>query len=211
MRTSSTAVRPIISLARLFSAAEGAPNDKPLVAASWTASTIAGWALPWSIGPQEDTKSTYSFPSTSRRWLPLAESMNTGVPPTEPNARTGEFTPPGINSRACENKSLLRVIVFMVGNSAANCPHSSVDDAVSRGYPGPRFGSCRRLYAIAAAFARLSAASLSSCPACPLTHRNVTEAPLFRRRVRSSSISLICSTFRTGFPFDFFQPFSFHP
>jgi hypothetical protein len=31
---------------------------------------------------------------------PTALRMNSGVPPTPRNARTGEFTPPGINSNA---------------------------------------------------------------------------------------------------------------
>src|SRR5699024_12776166 len=38
--------------------------------------------------------------STSVRREPRADSMKRGVPPTEPNARTGEFTPPGVTARA---------------------------------------------------------------------------------------------------------------
>src|SRR5216684_1019973 len=38
----------------------------------------------------------YSLPSTSNRWEPSPRAMNGGVPPTLRNARTGEFTPPGI-------------------------------------------------------------------------------------------------------------------
>src|SRR6476660_9713974 len=34
--------------------------------------------------------------------------MNLGVPPTEPKARTGEFTPPGISWRARSKSSSLR-------------------------------------------------------------------------------------------------------
>ena len=34
--------------------------------------------------------------------------MNRGTPPTEPNARTGEFTPPGMTSRARANSDSLR-------------------------------------------------------------------------------------------------------
>ena len=33
--------------------------------------------------------------------------MNRGVPPTEPNARTGEFTPPGMTARARANSESL--------------------------------------------------------------------------------------------------------
>jgi hypothetical protein len=36
--------------------------------------------------------------------------MNLGTPPTAPNARTGEFTPPGVTSRARANKDSLRVV-----------------------------------------------------------------------------------------------------
>jgi len=48
----------------------------------------------------------YNFPSTSVMVAPLALAINRGVPPTPRNARTGEFTPPGINSVA-RAKSLL--------------------------------------------------------------------------------------------------------
>jgi hypothetical protein len=37
----------------------------------------------------------YVLPSASRMRAPLARSMNTGVAPTDLNARTGLFTPPG--------------------------------------------------------------------------------------------------------------------
>src|SRR5258707_7010380 len=36
--------------------------------------------------------------------------MNRGVPPTEPNARTGEFTPPGMTARARANRESLRLV-----------------------------------------------------------------------------------------------------
>src|SRR5471030_1106618 len=38
----------------------------------------------------------YCLPSASQKYGPCARSMNRGVPPTERNARTGEFTPPGM-------------------------------------------------------------------------------------------------------------------
>src|SRR5437763_16378343 len=42
----------------------------------------------------------YVRPSTSFIVAPCALAMKRGVPPTPRNARTGEFTPPGINSTA---------------------------------------------------------------------------------------------------------------
>src|SRR3982750_3419296 len=45
----------------------------------------------------------YVRPSTSVIVAPFALLMNRGVPPTPRNARTGELTPPGINSIAFAN------------------------------------------------------------------------------------------------------------
>src|SRR5512134_1072447 len=59
------------------------------------------------------------FPSTSRTVAPFARSMNSGVPPTDRKARTGEFTPPGIRVFASAN-SLLEVFVFS-GDTGASC------------------------------------------------------------------------------------------
>jgi hypothetical protein len=42
---------------------------------------------------------------------PLPEAMNRGVPPTDPKARTGELTPPGITSRA-RSKSCWLVRIY---------------------------------------------------------------------------------------------------
>src|SRR5689334_9994152 len=42
----------------------------------------------------------YSLPSTSNKWDPAPLAMNKGFPPTALNARTGEFTPPGMISLA---------------------------------------------------------------------------------------------------------------
>ncbi len=67
-RTCSTgATRPTISSARSTSPALGVPYDVPLAAACCSASTTAGWAWPRIIGPQEQTRSTYSRPSASVR------------------------------------------------------------------------------------------------------------------------------------------------
>src|SRR3954465_3753343 len=62
-------------------------------------------AWPSIIGPQKPTQSTYVRPSTSVNVAPEADSIKRGVPPTPRNARTGEFTPPGINSTARANNS----------------------------------------------------------------------------------------------------------
>src|SRR5437868_6680068 len=56
----------------------------------------------------------YSLPSTSKMRDPAPRSMNLGVPPTFRKARTGEFTPPGIDSCARANK-VSDLAVFMVG------------------------------------------------------------------------------------------------
>ena len=42
-----------ISSASSISRSVGAPNEKPSVAAFWTASNTAGWPWPRIIGPQE--------------------------------------------------------------------------------------------------------------------------------------------------------------
>src|SRR5947207_5224005 len=45
----------------------------------------------------------YSLPSTSVTMHPWACLMNSGVPPTALNARTGDETPPGITCLAFKN------------------------------------------------------------------------------------------------------------
>src|SRR3954454_2483994 len=67
--------------------------------------------------------------------------MNRGVPPTEPKARTGEFTPPGINWRARSKSSSLRgmlevmVPILSVAFNASRCPGQQ------RSYAGRHFGA----------------------------------------------------------------------
>src|SRR5277367_3639249 len=53
----------------------------------------------------------YSLPSASKMCEPCPRTMNGASPPTERNARTGEFTPPGIicSARCC---SLRDISVF---------------------------------------------------------------------------------------------------
>ena len=59
--------------------------------------TVSLSAWPKISGPQEETQSIYSFPSTSNNLLPFPFSKNIGSHPTLLKALTGEFTPPGIN------------------------------------------------------------------------------------------------------------------
>src|SRR5258708_15681170 len=49
-----------------------------------------------------------SFSSASQMCEPFPRTINGGSPPTEPNARTGEFTPPGItpSARCCNRRDL---------------------------------------------------------------------------------------------------------
>ena len=51
------------------------------------------------------------MPSTSHTWAPSARATKYGVPPTERNERTGEFTPPGMTRWARAKSSSLRVEV----------------------------------------------------------------------------------------------------
>src|SRR6185437_557859 len=50
----------------------------------------------------------YSRPSSSVMRAPRPSRTNTGTPPTAPNARTGEFTPPGMSCRERSNSARLR-------------------------------------------------------------------------------------------------------
>src|SRR5215471_5256029 len=57
----------------------------------------------------------YSLPSASKRWQPSPRAMKMGLPPTLRNARTGEFTPPGMRSRArWKRASDLSVFIVVV-------------------------------------------------------------------------------------------------
>ena len=118
MRTSSTDVRLTMCSATWISTSVGAPKLRPLRRAFSTASTILGWALPCTIGPQEHTRSTYELPSTSMSCEPCALWMKRVCPPTEPKPRTGEFTPPGVVFCARSNSSCERWVLAEVGFSA---------------------------------------------------------------------------------------------
>src|SRR5919107_1301427 len=60
----------------------------------------------------------YVLPSTSLTYAPAPSRMNTGVPPTALNARTGELTPPGMSWRALE-KAASEFSVDRVGSDIA--------------------------------------------------------------------------------------------
>src|SRR5262249_42713451 len=73
----------------------------------------------------------YSLPSTSHTRAPSARPMNSGSPPTERNARTGELTPPGIDFFARSNSDL-DICVFLaivVAWLVSVCVSVSVGDA----------------------------------------------------------------------------------
>src|SRR5215467_6120317 len=63
----------------------------------------------------------YSFSSASQMCEPLPRTMNGASPPTERNALTGEFTPPGImlSARCCRRRdcSVLREVVDGIKSS----------------------------------------------------------------------------------------------
>src|SRR5674476_809186 len=93
------------------------------------------------------------FPSTSRTADPFALSMKRGVPPTDPNARTGELTPPGIIVFASAN-SLLEVFVV---RRATFAPASSRGGIHARGgILAPRDRSVKVNSGISAGIAELS-------------------------------------------------------
>ncbi len=106
-RTCSTgSIRATISSASATSPSPGVPKEVPRETACCTAAMTSGWECPRIIGPQEQTRSTYSRPSASVRYGPVPDTMNRGVPPTARKARTGEFTPPGVTAAARSNSGL---------------------------------------------------------------------------------------------------------
>ena len=60
---------------------------------------------------------------------PAAERITSGVPPTLPNARTGEFTPPGVTFFARSNHASL-CCRFL--GAAFRCRHSHLPFSASR-------------------------------------------------------------------------------
>src|SRR5665647_1589859 len=69
----------------------------------------------------------YSFPSASQMRGPCPLLATTGVPPTPPNARTGEFTPPGKSSAE------RRIISVDLSPITANCNRSHRQTSTRRG------------------------------------------------------------------------------
>src|SRR5208282_3995454 len=62
--------------------------------------------------------------------------MNLGTPPTAPNARTGELTPPGVTSRARANSDSLRGVRGVVPPESAELSYTlglaGVDDVLQQ-------------------------------------------------------------------------------
>ena len=75
--------------------------------------------------------------------------MNRGTPPTGPNARTGEFTPPGVTSSARANSSAERsssrqLAFFLAGVNQELKQAQRVRQRPSRGLPDPAYVLARR-------------------------------------------------------------------
>src|SRR5919106_1822597 len=96
------------------------------------------------------TRSTYCRPSASWRTAPSPRTTNGGVPPTAPNARTGELTPPGITRRARSNSSSDRVTGLSCptttsgGEHASPIPSGQRPEPVAGQHPAPRTADARR-------------------------------------------------------------------
>jgi hypothetical protein len=101
-------MRSRIASASSTSSSVGIPKLVPDCIVFSSASSTIGEAWPSASAPQDRTKSMYSFPSASQMRGPSPRAATTGSPPTPPNARTGEFTPPGKISRARSITSLDR-------------------------------------------------------------------------------------------------------
>src|SRR5208282_70427 len=72
-----------------------------------------------------------SFSSASQMCEPFPRTINGGSPPTEPKARTGEFTPPGImlSARCCKRRdcSAFRDVVDGIkAPTSEECRHSEL-------------------------------------------------------------------------------------
>ena len=104
----------VMTSASSISSSVGAPKPVPKAIAARSALRTDGLAWPAISGPHDPTKSMYSLPSTSQMRQPLPRSMKRGTPPTDPNARTGLLTPPGI-TRLARLKSSFERSVLTVG------------------------------------------------------------------------------------------------
>src|SRR6266852_3740898 len=65
----------------------------------------------------------YSRPSSSIKRAPRPSRKNTGVPPTARNARTGEFTPPGMS--LCERSKSARLRSYMLVSGCGRSEQAS--------------------------------------------------------------------------------------
>jgi hypothetical protein len=72
--------------------------------------------------------------------------MKRGVPPTDRNARTGEFTPPGISFFANAN-SLPEVVVFSLAKGRSLLPRNLVTGEKKETIP-PRGGTVKTTHGI---------------------------------------------------------------
>src|SRR5690606_23699541 len=77
----------------------------------------------------------YSLPSSSHRREPRPRLKNTGVPPTEPKARTGELTPPGIRERDCSKSCWLREVISRLSGGTVIVWVNEVDAAFQGFHP----------------------------------------------------------------------------
>src|ERR1035438_7661169 len=83
----------------------------------------------------------YSLPSTSNRCEPSPRAMKMGCPPTLRNARTGEFTPPGIFSTARRNSSSDFVCVMRSRPRGHPVQHHHGTRSGEHGVPGGASGA----------------------------------------------------------------------
>src|ERR1700683_532437 len=96
-----------------------------------------------------------SFSSASQMCEPLPRTINGGSPPTEPNARTGEFTPPGImlSARCCKQRdcSTFRDVVDGIEAPRNKYEQNSEQNSLNRTRPREYYSS-----AVAQEFIRYS-------------------------------------------------------
>ena len=76
----------------------GVPNDRPRVTAEYTASMTAGMRVAEDHRPPRPDQVDVGVAVRIGDPRPSPDTMNRGVPPTDRNARTGEFTPPGVTA-----------------------------------------------------------------------------------------------------------------
>ena len=94
-----TATRSQIASASSTSRAVGAPNDVPSAAARCTASTTAGMRVAEDRrAPRLHVVEVLAAVGVDEVRAVRARATKNGSPPTEPNARTGELTPPGMRA-----------------------------------------------------------------------------------------------------------------